>query len=79
MRAGLYHARTRDFDAVREAGTDTPDAPMYAFNEVGLLEHFGALDERRGVTDTCARDRAEVVHFMAREREGRAGATPREP
>jgi hypothetical protein len=63
----LYHARTCRFDAVEAAGAELQDAPMFAFNEVGLLEHLHSLDERRGTADLSDDDLAEVKRFLQDE------------
>ncbi len=67
----LYHARTCNFEAVEAAAEELHDTPMYAFNEVGLLQYIDSLDERRGQTDRCAEDLAEVKRFMAEELRGK--------
>ena len=63
----LYHARTCRFDAVEATGGELRDAPMYAFNEVGLLEHLRSLDERRGSADLSDEDLAQVKQFLLDE------------
>ena len=63
----LYHARTCRFDAVEATGGELRDAPMYAFNEVGLLEHLRSLDEQRGGTDLSDEDLAQVKQFLLDE------------
>lgn len=66
----LYHARTCQFEAVEAAGHELRDTPMYAFNEVGLLEHLHSLDERRGTADLSDEDLANVKRFLRDERRG---------
>lgn len=44
----LYHARTANFKAIEQAGNFSQDSKMYAFNEVGLLQHLRQLDIYRG-------------------------------
>ncbi len=63
----LYHARTCDFAAVLAQPDYAQDAPMYAFNEVGLLHYIDSLDSRRGTHDRDEAERAEVAAFMAAE------------
>jgi hypothetical protein len=72
----LYHARTCRFDAVEAAGDEFRDAPMYAFNEVGLLEHLHSLDERRGNADLSDDDLAEVKLFLREESRGPGTSSP---
>lgn len=60
----LYHARTCNFEALEAAHEQIQDTPMYAFNELGLLQHIDSLDERRGQADRCAEDLAEVQRFL---------------
>jgi hypothetical protein len=68
----LCHARTCHFDAVEAADEALRDSPMYAFNEVGLLEHLRSLDERRGSEDLCDDDLADVKRFLHDESPDRA-------
>ncbi len=63
----LYHARTCNFAAVAANPHYTSDAPMYAFNEIGLLEYMDSLDIYRGDNDRDAQDLADVKAFMASE------------
>ena len=63
----LYHARTCQFAEVEANPDYDSDAPMYAFNEPGLLNYIDQLDSRRGQHDRCAEDLAEVKVFMAQE------------
>lgn len=74
---GLYHARTCLPGAGAAARALEPDAPSFAFNEVGLLEYIDTLDERRGAEHRCADDRAEVLAFLRHE--ARAEAQRRKP
>jgi hypothetical protein len=64
----LYHARTCDFVAQAQTPDFAEDAPMYAFNEVGLLNYMDALDSRRGAAHRDARETAHVREFMEAER-----------
>lgn len=66
----LYHARTCRFDVAESAKEELRDSPMYAFNEVGLLEHLHSLDERRGSEDLSDEDLAQVKHFLHDEGHG---------
>ena len=65
---GLYHARTCRFDAVAAAPDYRHDAPMYAFNEIGLLHYIDTMDERRGAADRDPDERAAVAEFLTAER-----------
>lgn len=58
----LYHARTCRFDAIEKNPQYTQDTPMYAFNEIGLLNYIDTMDEQRGTGD---RDPAEKEEIMA--------------
>jgi hypothetical protein len=64
----LFHARTCRFDAVAQNPHYTADAPMYAFNEIGLLNYIDSMDERRGMTDRDADDQRAVENFIAAEK-----------
>ena len=59
----LYHARTCRFDAVDRQPDYTSDAPMYAYNEIGLLHYIDTMDERRGPLDRDPADLADTVAF----------------
>lgn len=61
----LYHARTCNFAAVAAAPESSPDTPMYAYNEMGLLQYMDSLDSRRGEADRDPIDLAEVKTFLA--------------
>lgn len=65
----LYHARTGRFAEIASNPHYHSDAPMYAFNETGLLHHIDTLDERRGPHDRDAEEQAAVVAFLQAERE----------
>jgi hypothetical protein len=69
----LSHARTAQWDAIEQAPDFDRDVPMYAFNEVGLLNYLRTLDERRGVADIDPDEIAQVHRFLARERLEGAG------
>jgi hypothetical protein len=60
----LYHARTCLFDALANAPKDAKDAPMYAFNEVGLLNYIDQLDSQRGQQWRDSEDLAAVRAFL---------------
>ncbi len=63
----LYHARTCNFLALEASTAESlADTPMYAFNEVGLLNYLHSLDERRGEADIDADERARVAERMRR-------------
>jgi hypothetical protein len=64
----LYHARTCRFEAVAQNPHYTEDAPMYAFNEIGLLNHIDTMDEQRGENDRDAAEQKTVAQFIAVER-----------
>lgn len=63
----LYHARTARFDAIEKNPHYTQDAPMYAYNEVGLLHYIDTMDERRGEHDRDAAEMQEIAAFMRAE------------
>jgi len=63
----LYHARTCQFSAVHRDPDYGGDAPMYAYNEQGLLHYIDQLDSRRGADDRCAEDLQQVKVFLAAE------------
>lgn len=66
-RQSLYHARTCNFSAqVKHPNFDT-DNPMYAYNEVGLLNYIDILDSRRGQSDRDAQQLESVRQFMLDE------------
>lgn len=64
----LYHARTCRFEAVAQNPHYTEDAPMYAFNEIGLLNYIDTMDEQRGEQDRDASEQKTVADFLAAER-----------
>ena len=64
----LYHARTCNFDRVAKNPNYNSDSPLYAFNEVGLLNYIDTIDSRRGKNDRCNKDLAEVKQFLANEK-----------
>jgi hypothetical protein len=64
----LYHGRTCRFDAIEKNPHYTQDAPMYAFNEIGLLNYIDTMDERRGMQDRDEQDKTEVENFISEER-----------
>jgi hypothetical protein len=64
----LYHARTCRFDAVAQNPHYTEDAPMYAFNEIGLLNYIDTMDEQRGEQDRDAAEQKIISDFISAER-----------
>ena len=64
----LYHARTCNFAAIDKQPDFTEDAPMYAFNEVGLLNYIDQLDSRRGQAWRNRDEMRQVAQFMQKER-----------
>ncbi len=63
----LYHARTCNFSAMQATNAHKHDAPMYAFNEMGLMHYIDMLDERRGQNDRDDHEKADVLAFMQKE------------
>lgn len=63
----LYHARTCRFAAVEKNPGYMQDAPMYAFNEIGLLNYIDTMDEQRGMQDRDNDEKAEIARFMQSE------------
>lgn len=63
----LYHARTCCFDNKSVSTSPRTDTPMYAFNEVGLLNYIDMLDSRRGNEHRDAEDLQQVKTFMQQE------------
>ena len=63
----LYHARTARFTAIEKKPHYTNDAPMYAFNEIGLLHYIDTMDEQRGTQDRDDLEKEEVSRFIAKE------------
>lgn len=66
-RQSLYHARTCDFAAQAQQPDFETDSPMYAYNEVGLLNYIDMLDSRRGQNDRDAEQVEAVRQFMLNE------------
>jgi hypothetical protein len=64
----LYHCRTSRFEAVARNPDHAVDAPMYSYNELGLLNYIDVLDSRRGSDHRDAADLAAVKQFMEGER-----------
>jgi hypothetical protein len=64
----LYHARTCNFSAQAAAPDFCQDNPMYAFNEVGLLNYIDMLDSRRGSEHRNSDEVEQVRQFMQCER-----------
>ena len=63
----LYHARTCRFDAIAQNPHYSKDAPMYAFNEIGLLNYIDTMDEQRGEQDRDVDEQKNVADFIAAE------------
>lgn len=66
----LYHARTCLFDKLAKAMLESnavTDTPMYAFNEVGLLNYIDQLDSRRGNEYRDNRAKQTMMQFMQQE------------
>lgn len=64
----LYHARTCRFDVVEQNPHYTEDAPMYAFNEIGLLNYIDSMDEQRGKNDRDVAEQKIISDFISAER-----------
>jgi hypothetical protein len=64
----LYHARTCNFEAINKTPSYPSDNPMYAFNEVGLLNYIDILDSQRGNEYKDVHDLEDVKTFLAQER-----------
>lgn len=64
----LYHARTACFDLLEQdkPSKEDHDIAMYAFNEVGLLNHIDQLDSRRGQDWRDSSDRREVERYLTK-------------
>lgn len=63
----LYHARTCCFNEVENNPNYESDTPMYAFNEVGLLNYLNTLDIYRGKNDLDEALTKVVKAFMQQE------------
>lgn len=63
----LYHGRTCFFDQRKQAMGSITDAPMYAYNEIGLLNYIDSLDERRGMEYRDEDEKQAVLKFMDQE------------
>ena len=66
-RQSLYHARTCNFSAQAAQPDFNSDNPMYAFNEVGLLNYIDTLDSRRGQEDRNPVEVERVRQFLQQE------------
>ena len=64
----LYHARTTKLDHFDNFCKLRQDSPMYAFNEVGLLNYIDQLDEQRGQENRCEQNKEAVSAFMQQEK-----------
>ena len=60
----LYHARTCRFDAIAAQTDHHTDTPMYAYNEIGLMNYIDMLDSRRGTEHRNAEDEALTREFF---------------
>lgn len=60
----LYHCRSSRFEAMAQNPDHAVDAPMYSYNEIGLLNYIDVLDSRRGEGHRDAADLAAVKQFM---------------
>lgn len=65
----LYHARTALVDHLDRYCKLRRDIPMYAFNEVGLMQYIDTIDERRGANNRCETQKQAVLNFMQREQQ----------
>jgi hypothetical protein len=72
----LYHCRTSRFEAMARNPDHAVDAPMYSYNELGLLHYIDVLDSRRGNEHRDAADLAAVKQFMAGESRSKRGRFP---
>ena len=63
----LHHCRTSRFEAMARNPDHAVDAPMYSYNELGLLHYIDVLDSRRGNDHRDATDLTAVKQFMERE------------
>jgi hypothetical protein len=63
----LYHARSCRFDAIEKTPDYEHDTPMYAYNEIGLLQYIDVMDERRGMQDRDDEDKTITALFMQSE------------
>lgn len=64
----LYHARSCNFAAIAAQPNYPGDTPMYAFNEIGLLNYLDSLDIYRGKGDLDPALSQAVADFMQQER-----------
>ena len=60
----LYHAKTCRFDNRKAMPTLQQDAPMYTFNEVGLMHYIDTLDEQRGTKHRNNEEAAWIRQHM---------------
>ena len=67
-RQNLYHARTGNFAAQQQQPNFDTDNPMYAYNEVGLLNYIDRLDSRRGQDDRDSQQAEQIKQFINNER-----------
>ena len=64
----LYHARTSLIELPDRQGKERYDAPMFAFNEIGLMQYIDTIDEQRGQSHRCDKEKQSVLNFMKNER-----------
>ena len=64
----LYHARTALSGLKSRHDNQRCDTPMYAFNEVGLMQYIDTIDERRGADHRCEVEKQAIYQFMQNER-----------
>ena len=63
----LFHARSGNWQAQRAEPDFDTDTPMYAFNEVGLLNYIDVMDSRRDTGDRNADECEELRRFLDSE------------
>ena len=63
----LFHARSCNWQAQQAQPDFDSDTPMYAFNEVGLLNCIDVMDSQRGTADRNAEECEEVRRFLQSE------------
>jgi hypothetical protein len=60
----LFHCRSCQFSALDNNPNYSSDAPMYAFNEIGLTHYLHSMDEKRGQLDINHQEMKAVKHFL---------------
>ncbi len=63
----LYHARTSLVDQSDRYCKIRHDSPVYAFNEIGLLNYIDSLDEHRGDEFRSESEKQRVIQFLESE------------